>query len=556
MERSILVIVSLVAVVGVLIVFFQPEIIVEEIPPQKLILQPVPQGSVSLDKELLKEISRNPFTKSHLQRFRGKFWIKKTYTQIEVNDKTYYREFDNLEAQVLARLYSKATKDEIDFSSIPYGFEYFKTTVPKELPENIREKALKVLKEAGLNRRELIRGTLALQTDEERLAAWYLLANLESSVFQLSSGFSLPDAELMDAQTLYENIKYAVKAKNMFQKLNWTTFVKHILPHRVSKEPLQRWRKHVFEAFAPVVQQFKNEYDAAKFVHEVFRKIVVYSGDTDWEDQGILTMLQTHQGRSGEMANFQAALMRAVGLRAGDMIMYWWPKSTGNHGYNYVVVTENGVDRIIFFDDGSWDIPFVQDSAKGFKSVTFDTYEDVTDKLAPATSVSLQVDKPFVEVYWNVFNSGGWATVAAAESNKEGKVKFDKIGNRQDYLFSVSYDPYYERSDVGTTLALSPFILHANSSTVTFLLLEEKESDESKERFVLDKLTPYLNYTLWRYSRDGFVKVREFVANGVGKAILNDGKEGHLFFVTPKQGVVKMPYERPFVYQKGKILFY
>jgi len=562
MERSVLAVVAAVGLFGLLFVWLTPAPppVAYAPPIIPLEYEPLPEGTISLDPQLIDEISEDPVTRSQLIRFTSAYLIttknETLYSTIIKQGRYYVQPLDTNHFAVLSTLYGPAEETPINFSAIPYGLKHFNSTAPN-IPEDIRKQALGVLINAGLNRRELIQGALALETEEERKAAWYLIANLAGEGFKTRRGRLLPDSRVMDAQTLYENVKYAVTAWKTFpwaRKLGWDDFVIYILPHRVSKEPLQRWRKHFYEAFAPVLLQFDNEYDAAEFLHDVFQRIVVYEKNTDWEDQGLLTLLQTHQGRSGEMANLQTAFLRSVGLRGGEMIMYWWPHLNGNHGYNFALAEFAGEDYFIVFDDLFWDAPIARNSAKGYARAGFGKLVDATEKVAPVTSVTLQLDKPYVEAYWNVFNYGGWRTVATEETDATGKVTFDKIGNRLDYVYSVSYDPSPDEDP--STLALPPFILHADSTQMTPLLVESADISEVGELFVLGQLRPWTEYLLWRYSDEGFVEAATFTTNGLGEAELANGKDGRLYLLTRGSVDARPPYDRPFVYMNGKISFY
>lgn len=236
---------------------------------------------------------------------------------------------------------------------------------------------------------------------------------------------SVNDLKSVDARTFYENIFYAVKAKN---ELPWGPdlsdhdFLHFVLSPRGTGEPLQRWRRTYFEALFPEVRHFarKDVDKAIALATAACYDFFQYEGDTTWEDFGPLTALAVHEGRCEDCSNVENAMLRAIAVPGCQAFTPFWAAGDGNHAWTWVPAfgVECGEGR----------------SAVKLFVKTWDELEDVTERYVPVTR--LEFDSADGEAQLMVWNMDEWRRVAKAAA-KGGKAVFEKVGCPRDFALAV-----------------------------------------------------------------------------------------------------------------------
>lgn len=154
-----------------------------------------------------------------------------------------------------------------------------------------------------------------------------------------------PEQTLVSERDLTENIKYAVKARNLMpwgRSVPESIFVNYVLPYRISQEPLTSWRPYFFANLAPEVINQKSMRDAALRILDWFYKRVRYK-PSDPRDLDPISLLKRGWGRCEEINIAVIAGMRSVAIPARPVWVPAWSHTDGNHGWVEV-----------YLDDGRW----------------------------------------------------------------------------------------------------------------------------------------------------------------------------------------------------------
>ncbi|MBN2055640.1 transglutaminase domain-containing protein [bacterium] len=291
---------------------------------------------------------------------------------------------------------------------------------------------------AGENRQELL-GYLDGVPEEERWAAWFLVANLPPR-----------DLGAVTAGQLLANHRLAFRAR---RELPWAgepsdqLFLHYVLPYHVSQEPIQPWREHLYEAVTARVASLRTAAQAALEINRWAAEHISFK-QTEFRDQGPLTSLTHGIGRCEEMMILYIAAARTVGLPARPCSTPWWPFTDNNHAWVEV------------YGDGAWHYlggaeprPALDDGWFGnsalrtvmVRSVAFGTGGELGEALyrtgadftlvnstanytSPCTiQIYVSADGEAavnVPVYLAVFNYGAFRTVAMRETDGSGLAEF------------------------------------------------------------------------------------------------------------------------------------
>lgn len=190
-------------------------------------------------------------------------------------------------------------------------------------PRNLSHELGSALSEAGANRSAL-ESVLATVPSGEKARAEFLIANL-------------PPCDLVQAkpEVLLEHLAYADTARQVLpwaDKVPEDVFLHYVLPPRVSQEPLEAWRKYLYEQLLPVVLDCKTMEAAAYEVNRWCAERVKYK-PTSPRDQGPFETLRSGYGRCEEMAIVYISALRSVGIPARMAWTPWWSTSDNNHAW-------------------------------------------------------------------------------------------------------------------------------------------------------------------------------------------------------------------------------
>ncbi len=300
------------------------------------------------------------------------------------------------------------------------------------------QRAIQNMEAPGTQSAELARALQALADSDPapalcRAAVWVISRMDKMSFLRFKpdeSGMdpetSICDLKVVEARAFYENVFYAVKAKNEFPwgaELSDHDFLNFVLSPRGTGEPLQRWRRLFYEAIFPEVRWLprKDLDKAIKLALEASNDFYQYEGDTTWEDFGTLTGLATHEGRCEDCSNMETAFLRTVAIPGCQAFTPFWAAGDGNHAWTWIPAfgVECGEGRT---------------AVKLFVK-TWDALEDVTDKYVPVTTLTFEGTKDG-EAELRVWNMEEWRRVARVPV-KNGKAVFEKVGCPRDFALAV-----------------------------------------------------------------------------------------------------------------------
>lgn len=154
----------------------------------------------------------------------------------------------------------------------------------------------------------------------------------------------LPDSDLasMDLLLLQEHVTLSCRAyrespwRDSLPRETWLHFV---VPHRVSQEPLQPWRRVMAEELAAVIAPYEDMEEAALAVNRWCRQQATYT-PTSGRDMGPLTTMKRGLGRCEEEMILTVCAMRAAGIPARTCSTPYWTFTDDNHAW--VEVWANG----------------------------------------------------------------------------------------------------------------------------------------------------------------------------------------------------------------------
>lgn len=326
-------------------------------------------------------------------------------------------------------------------------------------------------------------------------AALWLISRMDRMSFNRETRqYDVPDLQAVDAQAFYENVFYAVKAR---EELPWghsasdNDFLQFVLSPRGSGEPLQRWRRHMWDALSPEVVNFTRDDmpKAIEIANHAYGDYFQYEGDTTWEDFGMLTSLAVHEGRCEDCSNVLNIMLWTLGIPACQAYTPWWGHADGNHAWTWV--------------RGAGPVP--GDGINGVKVYvkTWDGKEDVTKEYSPVTTVrNIAESSSEIPAQLMVWNSDEWRTVAQADVAKD-EVVFENVGCRLNFALLVRVALLPDRiADVRT------------DGSVRWMNVEEigKESGEAftaalDAKCALGEFAADKTYALQLYTNDGWKDV-------------------------------------------------
>ncbi len=187
---------------------------------------------------------------------------------------------------------------------------------------------------------------LARHPDGVDIGRWYATlpaGSLEHDAAQWILAW-LPDSDLasMDLMLLQEHVTLSCRAyrespwRDSLPRETWLHFV---VPHRVSQEPLQPWRRLMAEELATVIAPYDDMEEAALAVNRWCRQQATYT-PTSGRDMGPLTTMKRGLGRCEEEMILTVCAMRAAGIPARTCSTPYWTFTDDNHAW--VEVWANG----------------------------------------------------------------------------------------------------------------------------------------------------------------------------------------------------------------------
>jgi hypothetical protein len=319
------------------------------------------------------------------------------------------------------------------------------------------------LRTAGGNGPTLRRALAGLPA-EYRTAGEFLVANMPA----------VDLAQISDS-ILISNVRLAFRAWKLF---SWTrqvpedVFLRYVLPHRVTQEPISDWRQMFFDSLYVRVANCTSMAQAALEVNLWCGERVKYKPNAP-RDQGPLQTLRSGWGRCEEMMIVHIDACRAVGIPAREAYTPYWPTTESNHAWSEVWVDgkwhylgaceparalddawfNQAVGRAALVMNVAYGVP--EDDSNLYRKESNFAIVNSTASYAKTGRIVVQVldgrlPQPNVSVCFSVFNFGALRPIARLVTGKDGKVSLP-IGEG-DYVVSAGF-PGRHCSQIVTSVA-------------------------------------------------------------------------------------------------------
>jgi hypothetical protein len=299
------------------------------------------------------------------------------------------------------------------------------------------------------------------------------------------------DLEVISDTFLIENIDYAFKAwheKPWAKSLSFANFCEYVLPYRGSNEPLESWRKPLYEKYANLQSQMTDTTDPIEAARLINKDVMTWFGfDSIYyfhpTDQGYAEMLRHGKGRCEDMTNMAIYAMRANGLAVTSDYTPFWADAGNNHAWNSIVTARGDVIPFMGAEAAPGEYHLFHKLAKAYRktyskqldNLVFQTkkqakipgwlagknFVDVTsayvDVACPTIRISATIPDSVDIAYICVFNSGQW------EAIQWGRI-YDSLVTFTAMGMDIAYMPaFYLNEEIVSCGA--PFILDKNGLT-------------------------------------------------------------------------------------------
>jgi hypothetical protein len=253
------------------------------------------------------------------------------------------------------------------------------------------------------------------------------------------------DLDVISDSFLIENIDYAFKAwreKPWAKSLSFENFCEYVLPYRGSNEPLESWRKPLYEKYADLESRMIDPTDPIEAARLINQDVMSWFGfDSIYyfhpTDQGYAEMIRHGKGRCEDMTNMAIYAMRANGLAVTSDYTPFWADAGNNHAWNAIVTAQGKVIPFMGAEAAPGEYRLFHKLAKAYRktyskqkdNLVFQpkkqtkipgwlagkNYVDVTtaygDVACPTVKISATVPDSIDIAYICVFNSGNWEAI-------------------------------------------------------------------------------------------------------------------------------------------------
>ena len=181
--------------------------------------------------------------------------------------------------------------------------------------------------------------TLSLHLDGPRIGAW--LATLPDDSLEREAAewilawLPLSDLAALDLPLLREHVELAAESYRQApwcEELPHDLWLRFVVPHRVSQEPAQPWRRVFYEALTPRIRGYDSMEEAALAVNRWCREQATFQS-TSGRDQGPLTTIARGIGRCEEEMILTISALRAAGIPARSCATPYWSFTDNNHAW-------------------------------------------------------------------------------------------------------------------------------------------------------------------------------------------------------------------------------
>jgi transglutaminase-like putative cysteine protease len=189
------------------------------------------------------------------------------------------------------------------------------------------------LARAGSNKAELQKA-LDSVSDVQKRGMAFLLCNMKDG-----------DLTSVSSDVLIEHVEYAYKAKDEMpwgKHVSEVNFFHYVLPYRsFPPEPVQKWRKILYEQIAPRVEGMSIE-EAAVEANQWASSKAVYDKNRcpSPRDPGVLNTIRNGYGYCGELSELYVAAARAICIPSRLTRVDRWAGRSDNHAWGEIFLSD------------------------------------------------------------------------------------------------------------------------------------------------------------------------------------------------------------------------
>ena len=238
----------------------------------------------------------------------------------------------------LAVLFSSVTAQDMERFDPDKNADFMKL-----IPESEKEGIVSALEDAAGNYRQLMD---AIQLIDE---------NRREEMIWLVQRIPHLDRLTLTAQILLEHVSYAFDSKQRFKyQIPEELFRESILTYRIGSEPVQAWRRTLFDTFYPLIKEKPNPTEAAKTINRwVARNIDPRPEEFFGQVQPPLSTLKGRRGTEEEIAILTTAILKSIGIPSRRARVSCFGEQEG------------GASWVEIYDQGKW-IPLYPLNANEF----------------------------------------------------------------------------------------------------------------------------------------------------------------------------------------------
>ncbi|PWB72500.1 hypothetical protein C3F09_06555, partial [candidate division GN15 bacterium] len=314
-------------------------------------------------------------------------------------------------------------------------------------------------------------------------------------------------------------------------------FCRYVLPYRGSNEPLDPWRKSLFDQYSGLSKTLKDSTDPVAAARVINNDLISwFKFDSRYyyhpTDQGITEMRAAKMGRCEDMTNLTIYAMRANGLAVTSDYTPFWSDTSNNHAWNSILLPDGKVVPFMGAEANPGEYTLAHKAAKIYRktfenhpeNLTFQdrkqkkipgwlsgkSYIDVTPDYMRTCDLSVDLTVPVPDsidiAYLCVFNTGEWQPIQWGKINRQS-VTFSAMGTNVAYLPAYYLNekivpagpPFICRDDCSRTI-LAPE--QGNAVTVQLLSVGRTKPDGDIAGKMKSHLTAGKEYELMYWDGD------------------------------------------------------
>lgn len=239
----------------------------------------------------------------------------------------------------IACLFTGAAGAEPEASSVDAFDASAEAGLLSLVAEEERDGLASALEDAGRNWSELAGAVETLKGEEREACVW--LVGIMPHLDRLE----------MTSATLVEHVRYAFRTlEEMPYEVPESMFRDYILAYRIESEPVDAWRRELFEIYAPVAERHGETSSTARAVSgDLARRVSRLDRGFFGPRQSPALTLRSGHGTDTEIAVLLCAALKAVGIPSRHANVPWLGAEKG------------GASWVEFYDGVSWTPIYMSD---------------------------------------------------------------------------------------------------------------------------------------------------------------------------------------------------